>query len=293
MAVVELCGSDFAGNLTGRRPNTGNLPRVWWMGAGIASYLPFHAAGIHTLGSSDNTLCWAVSSYAPTIIALTYAREGRTTATVTLDPPKPLVVTMPRTPGKRDLPGVENEKAAIEMVAQSTFPTETLNQPDAKMVLERLIQCDMLHFAGRGVADYTDPFNSSLLLQKGHGAAATVDNLSVREVFNLHLKGARIAYLSACSTAETWAIRLLDEVIHLASGFQIAGFSHVIASMWPTDDDACAEMATGFYGQLKDKIERGIENRDVAVAAHQSVMEMRSKWLRYPLLWAPYIHLGA
>lgn len=105
--------------------------------------------------------------------------------------------------------------------------------------------------------------------------------------------GARIAYLSACSTAEIRAIRLVDEVIHLASGFQVAGFSHVIASMWQTDDDACEKMARGFYKQLKDIMEREIDNRAVAAAAHQSMMELRSKWMQKPLLWAPYVHLGA
>jgi hypothetical protein len=52
-----------------------NLPRIWWIGVGIANYLPFHAAGNHSVGSTENTLHWAVSSYTPTIKALAHARE--------------------------------------------------------------------------------------------------------------------------------------------------------------------------------------------------------------------------
>jgi tetratricopeptide (TPR) repeat protein len=277
-----------------KRPDPDNLPRVWWIGVGIASHLPFHAAGIHLDGSTNNTLSWVISSYTPTIKALAHARErGVTSVKIHNDTLKLLVVTMPTTLGERDLPGVESEEAAIEMVARSAFLTHALNQPDAKMVREKLAQCDMLHFAGHGVSDYTDPFNSRLLLQKCHGAVTTVDGLTVRDIFDLNLKGARIAYLSACSTAEIRAGRLVDEVIHLASGFQVAGFSHVIASMWQTDDDACEKMARGFYEQLKHIIEGDVNNRAVAVAAHQSIMEMRSKWMRFPLLWAPYVHFGA
>jgi CHAT domain-containing protein len=56
------------------------------------------------------------------------------------------------------------------------------------------------------------------------------------------------AYLSACSTAENRASRLQDEVVHLASGFQVAGFSHVIASMRSSNDKVCVEMANGTRG---------------------------------------------
>jgi CHAT domain-containing protein len=46
------------------------------------------------------------------------------------------------------------------------------------------------------------------------------------------LKGAKLAYLSACSTAENKIDQLADEVIHLASAFQVAGFRHVAGAMW-------------------------------------------------------------
>jgi len=86
---------------------------------------------------------------------------------------------------------------------------------------------------------------------------------------------------------------MVDEVIHLASGFQVAGFSHVIASMWSTDDKVCVEMTGKFYKQLKDGYAVQANNGAVAAAVHDSIMEIRATWRRYPLLWAPYVHLGA
>ena len=46
-------------------------PRVWWIGSGIASSFPFHAAGNY----SENSLDRIISSYTPTIKALGYSRS--------------------------------------------------------------------------------------------------------------------------------------------------------------------------------------------------------------------------
>jgi CHAT domain-containing protein len=58
------------------------------------------------------------------------------------------------------------------------------------------------------------------------------DPLSVGDISQLRVDNARIAFLSACSTAKNNAqAPLADEVIHLASAFQVAGFPHVIGSL--------------------------------------------------------------
>ena len=51
------------------------LLRVWWIGTGIASSFPFHAAGQYTKNvgntqDSENTLSQIIPSYTPTIKAL-------------------------------------------------------------------------------------------------------------------------------------------------------------------------------------------------------------------------------
>jgi tetratricopeptide (TPR) repeat protein len=278
----------------GKRPTPDSLPRIWWIGVGIANSLPFHAAGTHSIGSTMNTLHWAISSYTPTIKALIHARKRASAIVKTHNgPPRLLVVTMPQTLGEQDLPGVEREGLEVQMAVQPTFSSQSLVQPDARSVMKRLVQCDMLHFAGHGMSDHADPFNSSLMLQEADGALTKVDKLSVRQISDVQLKEARIAYLSACSTAENRSQKLVDEVIHLASGFQVAGFSDVIASMWSTDDDICVQMARGFYERLKDSYGNDWDKRAVAAAVHDSMMEIRSTKWRYPLLWAPYVHLGA
>jgi CHAT domain-containing protein len=43
---------------------------------------------------------------------------------------------------------------------------------------------------------------------------------------------AQLAFLSACQTARNPARDLLDEAIHLASAFQLAGYPHVVGTLW-------------------------------------------------------------
>ena len=84
--------------------------------------------------------------------------------------------------------------------------------------------------------------------------------------------------------------RLIDEGIHLASGFQLAGFPHIIASLWEADDDLSVQVARKFYKILfRDSQTHGIEK--TAYALHDAVLAAR-RTVDEPLTWAPMIHLG-
>ena len=99
-----------------------------------------------------------------------------------------------------------------------------------------------------------------------------------------------MAYLSACCTAESASLRLMDEGIHLASGFQTAGYPHVVASLWQADDDLSIQVARKFYKILfRDSQTHDLEK--TAFALHDAVVAARQTF-DYPLAWAPLIHLG-
>src|ERR1700727_2991224 len=77
------------------RPTQG-LPRVWWIGTGLASSMPFHAAGLHRRGSTENAYSRVISSYTPSIKALAYARNcARSTGESRATPGSLLITTMP------------------------------------------------------------------------------------------------------------------------------------------------------------------------------------------------------
>lgn len=270
------------------QPSGSELPRIWWIGAGLATSLPFHAAGDQSAGSVANTLSCAISSYTPTIKALRHAREK---VGADIDKHSILLVAMAKTPGGKGLPGVEAEERDIVSVVTDPHSVWPLRRPSADTVLDTLKDFSIAHFACHGTADLTDPSNSFLALQGNSDFVP--DKLTVQMISDANFKKAWLAYLSACSTAETKVLDLADEALHLASSFQVAGFRHVVASMWPSNDFICAKIASLFYRHLLTKGDMELGNRAVAAALHAAVVEVRSQNLERPNLWAQYIHSGA
>lgn len=282
------------------------VPRVWWIGTGVASCLPFHAASKYPdspESPQEDALHRMISSYTPTIKSLIHARtravrmERDTKAAV-------LVVTMSETPGQQSLPGVAKERLAVEQALEDTFTVKVLEQPSVSEVLKGMENSDIVHFACHGSSDRIDPSRSHLLLQ-GTMLPETSDiaqlpsderdswmgKLTVQSISESQAFGkAQIAYLSACSTAEVKAGQFADEALHIVSAFQVAGFGHVVGSLWSADDETCAQMARFFYEHLaKDK--HGITNRSVAEALRNATIRIR--YDRDASLWAPYVHYGA
>jgi CHAT domain-containing protein len=198
---------------------------------------------------------------------------------------------MPKTPGEDDLPGVMAESQAIQEVVTTPHTVKSLIQPSAEIVLQGLQDCSIAHFACHGSSDMRDPSNSYLALQGQ--SDLTADPLTAKRISESHMKQAWLAYLSACSTAENQISELADEALHLASGFQVAGFAHTVGSMWSSNDEICAQVAAIFYRELITEGGLAEGNRAVATALHTAIMTVREQNLGRPYLWAQYVHFGA
>ena len=181
-----------------------------------------------------------LSSYTPSVKALGHSRS-QTKYAWSNEPLRDqmLITLMPTTPKGgndreriRPLKGVPREEENILQIVSSYVSTIVSTTPDATSVLSQLENCRMAHFAYHGMSNPTDPSSSGLVLQRlASDGTLEQDHLSVSRISHLRLKHAQIAYLSACSTAENKAARLRDEVIHIVSGFQVAGFPYVIGSL--------------------------------------------------------------
>ena len=262
-------------------------PRLWWCVSGLLSFLPLHAAGYHDTppGAAPATVTdRVISSYTPTIRALAYARRARLAdpgAGTATGGDRVLAVAMPHTPGARDLPGAQAEAAGL----QDCFPGQVsvLTGPEATRdaVLRELPAARWAHFACHGSSDLTDPSASRLLL-----ADHLQQPLTVVDVARLRLEEADLAFLSACSTARPGG-RLTDEAIHLASAFQLAGYRHVIATLWPIGDQDAVDIAADIYATLTTTPD------DAAAAVHTATCRFRHRWPHKPSVWASHIHTGA
>lgn len=289
--VWSACVRPVISRLEGN--SSSGLFRIWWIGVGIANSLPFHAAGDYgsEAGPHEHTSSHVISSYTPTIKALRFARERDARNAKSDDiQQKLLIVTMPNTPDAEDLPGTKEEALAVKLAMKKTCAVTSLLYPTAAEVLNALGAYDMVHFGCHGISNREDPSRGCLVFQKGvkESSQFQQDRLEVRQINAIDLRRARIAFLSACSTAENKGDIMTDEVIHLVSSFQVAGFAHVIGSMWSTKDEISIHVAKGFYEQLALE-----SNESVAKALHVSLENARMRWPKQPLCWAQYVHYGA
>lgn len=274
----------------------GKLPRVCWIGSGVASMLPFHAACDRTSNFMESTFSYAISSYSPSIKTMFQLRAKLSDEAIGPNPSL-LMVGMPTTRGHAPLSGVEDEIEEIAEVVEPSFSVKSLLHPQPASVLSHLASYDMVHFACHALSDSKNPLNGHLMLESEGAETSSPEKcgaLTVETIVKMDLKRARIAYLSACSTAENRATKLLDEAIHLVSGFQVAGFAHVLGTMWPAPDLVSRDVAVGFYQNLAGLLaEPGVDNdRAVAEAFHLAVKEVRSEFEDQPLFWAQFVHFG-
>jgi CHAT domain-containing protein len=110
----------------------------------------------------------------------------------------------------------------------------------------------------------------------------------------LKLKNAQLAYLSACHAAANRVEDLLDEGIHLAGACQIAGFPHVIGTLWSIHDKHSVQVAEVVYGSIFPRSgKKVVDFAQTAAGLHSAIRQLREENPKDPLVWAPYIHLGA
>lgn len=81
-----------------------------------------------------------------------------------------------------------------------------------------------------------------------------------------------------------------SEAIHLGSAFQLAGFRHTIATLWPVGDRATGRVAEDFYRQVDPH--RPASSHDIAFALHAAVRRARDTDRFLPTNWAPLVHTG-
>jgi CHAT domain-containing protein len=155
----------------------------------------------------------------------------------------------------------------------------TGNDANRTSVLTAMRSAPSVHFSCHAQVDPLDPSASKLLL-----ADHQQRPLTVVDVARLRLEDAHLAFLAACSTAQS-PRRLTDEAIHLASAFQLAGYRHVIGTLWPVNDVYAAKITRRVYDRLA-------AGESVANAIHDATLRMLQEPYSRPSAWASHIHAG-
>ncbi|MEU2062672.1 CHAT domain-containing protein [Streptomyces sp. NPDC013455] len=287
--VLEWLWENLARPVLDRLDFTGRdaerLPRLWWCPTGLAALLPLHAAGRyprHRTARPDFAQTVpgrVVSSYTATLAALRRARDQPDGGTFR----GLLAVGLPETPGQAALPGVEREHRALRSLVPAATQASDLIGPEAtrEAVRRQLHEHSWAHFACHAEQSLMDPAQSAFLLYDGRLAAS--------ELLEMDLPSAELAYLSACETA-AGGVNLPDEVLHLASTLQCAGYRHVVATMWSILDGSAPGIAARFYSAV-NRSGRPDAGR-AARALHDAVAAHRAQDPTDLLRWAAFLHVG-
>jgi CHAT domain-containing protein len=139
-----------------------------------------------------------------------------------------------------------------------------------------------VHIAGHAVADLDRPSQSRLVLADHAERALTAADLGA-----LRLPDAELAFLTACETART-APGLSDEALHLGSVLHVAGYRHVVATLWAVTDRPAQLLSRSVHAELAEHDDLG----RLAAAVHRAVCALRERYPSHPSVWAAYVHMG-
>ncbi|KAI8628835.1 CHAT domain-containing protein [Xylariaceae sp. FL1651] len=285
-----------------------NWPHVWWIPTGLLSQLPLHAAGYHTKGGSETVLDRVMSSYASTVKALIHGRQLHFREPVGPVSDYALLVAMyetPNLPANGSLPFTINEIKIVKDLCPSLQLrpiTPSLRKDD---ILRELQACRIFHFAGHGSSDPAEPSRSRLLLEDWETNPLTVGDLRDHR---LHENPPFLGFLSACSTGANKVAKLADEGINLINAFQLAGFRHVVGTLWEVSDMHCVDVARVLYETLRDE---GMTDMAVCRGLHRAIRALRDGGIEVEgtrdgtlisgttegrgatnAYWIPYVHFG-
>ncbi len=132
------------------------------------------------------------------------------------------------------------------------------------VILEHAPEARMVHFAGHGIFDDLNPYDSGLIVESAipdeiapdlfvqdSGWTPVVRRLSVTGVLSkLQLSSCSLVVLSACCTGLPQP-HPASEFTSLPAAFLVAGARNVVGSLWPTHDGATALLMQEFYAQLR------------------------------------------
>ncbi|MFD5560517.1 CHAT domain-containing protein [Kitasatospora griseola] len=256
-------------------------PRLWWCPTGRLAFLPLHAAGKGQGIPGTWAMDRVVSSYTPTLRSLLRARRRPADAGPPRRRPAPLVVSLAQTPGGPPLPGAGPEAALVAELFPDGLRLDG-EQATVERVRRALNRHSWVHFSCHGVSDPASPSNSGLVLHDGRLSAL---DLSARRPVD-----AELAFLSACSTSQG-GLDLPDEAVHLAPSFQLAGFAHVVGTLWSVSDKIARHVTGEFYTALSEDAAEGLPF-DPSLALHHAVRSLRERLLPAPHLWAAHVHIG-
>ena len=190
-----------------------------------------------------------------------------------------------------DLPSAQRESEEIARLYQSSPPITGDKALKSRVVTE-IEGADVIHLALHAVVNEHSPLRSKLLFARDKSSqdwSSAADTLEISEIYKLRLPQTRVIVLSACQSG---AGRYYDGegMIGISRPFIAKGVPLVVASLWPVDSDATAELMVSFHGKRKTN---GLSTAEALTAAQREMLQNTDKRYRHPYYWASFVTIGA
>jgi CHAT domain-containing protein/tetratricopeptide (TPR) repeat protein len=189
-------------------------------------------------------------------------------------------------PRPEALPGSAAEVSAIGRLYGTRAHVLIGAQASERALREAAPGKAIIHLATYGVLNKENPLFSFVELMPDAGDDG---RLEVHEVFGLHLR-ARLVVLSACQTAMgAGALADVppgDDWVGLVQAFLFAGASNVMATLWPVQDQATADLMIRFYAALA----AGRPEAEALAEAQRAML--RNPGTAHPFYWAGFTLSG-
>ena len=240
--------------------------------------VPFHAL---RMPSGRYLLETATVSYAASLETARLAHLRRRSASAA----KTLLAVGNAHPFRlQPIPEAEQEARAIAALYGDDAAVLTGTRAREDAVKREAPRYDVLHIAGHGMIDDTDPMFSAIVL--GSSPDRTEDGLlEAREIAAMDLQ-ASIAVLSACDTAR--GLNATGEgVVGLSWALLVAGCPTAVVSQWQVNSAATRDLMVLFHRELR----AGHSPADALRTAQLALRKQRQ--YAHPFYWAPFVVIGA
>ena len=254
--------------------------RIWWCPTAEFSVLPLHAAAPFRKGQRGVSNLYT-SSYTTTLTALIRARRPHSTNPTT-EKKRLIGIGQAAAMGAGELLSVGSELTSIGQLVDGLATFTRIEGEDSSVsnVADKLGKNEWVHFACHGVPNQKRPFESAFALRDGP--------FTIQRIIQCKLENPDFAYLSACHTT-VGDQESPDEMIHLASAMQFAGFRSVIGTMWTVDDAVANKITSVFYKHMVDESGR-LDYTRAALALRKTMSSLVNIPIDQRIL---YIHFGA
>ena len=179
------------------------------------------------------------------------------------------------------------EARALAALAGSARTVQALDfRASPETVAGDVARARLVHFATHGILDAARPERSGLVLSLVGADGRPRDGiLRLNDIFNLSLS-ADLVVLSGCETGLGRQVRG-EGLVGLTRAFMYAGAPRVVSSLWRVDDQATAELMTGFYRHM---LAGGLRPA-AALRAAQRELARDPRWAA-PYFWAGFVLHG-